>query len=187
MNFYRSICIILLFCLAQLPANAGNKFVGYIKSLNSIDVPVIMDHSLLQDDVKIEYAKISGKYRIKSMVSYYVFHITNMSDSSIVLNTVSSPDRVSRFEGFGYSKVPHGLYFIPVYGHIYSALSFNETKLYTKKLPIDEVLLTGETKEIFIIFRIKSTPNITFNFRINDQDVNISIQIYNNDIIEEIK
>lgn len=179
--------ILLVFIVVFFTTNsvfAKSEFKPYKETLPNVQ----MGSTALEfedSNIKISRNKYKIEIRLNKYVDGYEYLIKNKSDNPIILKKMGSPDRVDKDEInkklakiglWGDAGTTDELDHIPGVSDTRNIKSQLEALKFTRPLPCNYVIKSDDTVRILIFGRKNKTPDIEFQFMINNNISNISLQ-----------
>ena len=135
---------------------------------------LLKQKTINQNQITIEIKKLEPNGHVASYAYGYEYLIRNNTGGNIVLNSVTSEDRITHGGAWGRSQIPHGSDMVPVYGLVKNIKTDVESNRFTKDLPEYETIRAGETLRVLMLGPKKVNHSATFLFNVNNRNVSIT-------------
>ena len=164
------ICICVPYCFAKGKYNKYNPYMGKLKN------DVIETKNVSNSKISIERKKLQPISNVASYAFCYEYTITNNTGRDIIINNVTSSDRITLMGAWGRSQIPQKSDFVPVYGVVKGVKTDVEKNRFTKKLPENETIAAGDTMRVLTLAPKSINHVATFNFTVNNRKVAITVK-----------
>lgn len=174
MKKFLLICLILYICVpccfSKGKYNKYNPYMGPLKN------EVLETKNVSNSKISIERKKLQPISNVASYAFCYEYTITNNTGKDIIINNVTSSDRITLMGAWGRSQMPQKSDFVPVYGVVKGVKTDVEKNRFTKKLPEDEVIMAGDTMRVLTLAPKSINHVAIFNFTVNNKKVVITVK-----------
>jgi len=166
---------ILLLFLA-LAVFAPCSFAEYKVYNGKLKNEVLEVKKVNQNKILIERKKLAPISNVKFYAFCYDYLITNNTGKDIILNNITSADRITLAGAWGRSQVPHGSDFVPGYGIAVAIKTDVEKNRFTRRLPENETIEAGKTLRVLMLAPKKVNHVSTFSFKVNNKNVLMTVK-----------
>ena len=174
MKKFLLICLVLCICVPC--CFAGGKYRDYKPYMGELKNEVLETKSVTNSKITVDRKKLKPMSNVASYAFCYEYTIKNNTGHDIIINNVTSQDRITLMGAWGRSQIPQKSDFVPVYGVVKGVKTDVEKNRFTKKLPENETIEAGDTMRVLTLAPKSINHMATFNFTSNNKKVAITVK-----------
>lgn len=174
MKKFLLLCLVICICIPCCFAN--EKYRNYKPYMGELKNEVLETKSVTNNKITIVRKKLQPVSNVASYAFCYEYIISNNTGVDIVINNVTSQDRITLMGAWGRSQIPQKSDFVPVYGIVKGVKTDVEKNRFTKQLPENETISAGDTMRVLTLAPKSINHVATFNFMVNNKNVSLTVK-----------